>query len=182
MGGKGSGAKPGQGAGKLRGPQRNPRECSHPCGTRARYKYHLKYGQDCAICRQGERDRARIKQGYIGKPKQTSKERKAAVKKFLIQQQFSRGECLDCGLKVTNRNLCVFDWNHRIPKDKLFTIGTMKHSHSVATLIVEIAKCDLLCSNCHRMETQRQREEGMLTGYKVKHGSLLTLFDCPSPM
>jgi len=170
MGGKGSGARPGQGAGQ-------PRGCSRSCGTKTKYNYHRRYGEDCAVCRQGERDRARIKQGYIGKPKQTSRERKADVKKFLIQQQFLRVGCLDCGLQVTDRNLCVFDWNHRIPKDKLFTIGSEKHNRSIATLIVEIAKCDLLCSNCHRMETQRQREEGVLTGYKVNHGSLLTLFE-----
>ena len=175
MGGKGSGSKGGPGTGR-------PRGCSRPCGTKTKYNYHRRNGEDCAVCKQGERDRARIKQGYIGAVKQTSKQRKMLQNTFCDEMKFKRVGCVDCGLQVNIENLCVFDWNHRNPQDKLFTIGSDKHNMSIATLGVEIAKCDLLCANCHRMETQRQRREGVLTGYKVKHCSLLTLFDCPSPM
>lgn len=172
MGGPGSGGQKGK-----RGPQQNPKGCSQPCGTFAKYQYHRRRGEDCTLCKEANRDRSRIKQGYQGLVRRTPKERKSAVNNFLIQQQFLRVGCLDCGLQVTERNLCVFDWNHRVPSEKLFTIGEKKHHKSIADLTVEIAKCDLLCANCHRMETQKQRHEGVLGGQRMPHESMLTLFD-----
>jgi hypothetical protein len=60
------------------------------------------------------------------------------------------------GLKC---NVCGFDhpasldFHHRDPKDKFKDISVLKWSGcSDETFIKEIEKCDVLCSNCHRIE------------------------------
>ena len=59
--------------------------------------------------------------------------------------------CMDCG----NRYPAVcMDFDHR--EDKKFNIGGS--SVSKETLIKEIAKCDVVCANCHRLRTQARRQ------------------------
>lgn len=54
----------------------------------------------------------------------------------------------------------VMDFHHRDPKTKLFTVGRTA-SRGYAGLLDEIAKCDLLCANCHRIVEHEKRMEGM---------------------
>lgn len=57
--------------------------------------------------------------------------------------------CGRCG----ESHVACLDWHHRDPGQKRFTIGNMNRVlKSKATVLAEIAKCDLLCSNCHRKE------------------------------
>lgn len=41
------------------------------------------------------------------------------------------------------------DFHHKDPEEKLFTIG-MSSGRKRSVLLSEIAKCEVLCSNCHR--------------------------------
>jgi hypothetical protein len=41
--------------------------------------------------------------------------------------------------------------------DKEFTISNMKNVVSRERLEAEIAKCDVVCSNCHRTRTKERR-------------------------
>jgi hypothetical protein len=45
----------------------------------------------------------------------------------------------------------VMDWHHRDRTTKRFTLGRGSFRHSREILLIEIEKCDLLCSNCHRI-------------------------------
>lgn len=54
--------------------------------------------------------------------------------------------CIKCG---ENDWRCL-DFHHRDPKTKKFTISGQNHSKQA--LMEEIAKCDVLCANCHRKE------------------------------
>lgn len=38
-------------------------------------------------------------------------------------------------------------WHHRDPEDKAFNVGT--GDRSIATIVKEMAKCDILCRFCH---------------------------------
>lgn len=58
--------------------------------------------------------------------------------------------CMDCKVKYPS---FVMDFDHRDPKVKSFTIGKSVSSISFAALLREIAKCDVVCSNCHRIRT-----------------------------
>jgi hypothetical protein len=48
------------------------------------------------------------------------------------------------------------DFDHRPGTVKLFHIG--KNTHSEDAVLAEIAKCDVVCANCHRVRTFRTRE------------------------
>lgn len=55
------------------------------------------------------------------------------------------------------------DWDHRPGTVKSFDIGSAvaKLGIGLARLLEEIAKCDLVCSNCHRIRTHLRREAKM---------------------
>ena len=66
------------------------------------------------------------------------------------------GRCLDCGFDDLDHPE-VFDFDHRDPAEKhprLKTrVGTMGLSSALRE--AELAKCDLVCSNCHRTRTKK---------------------------
>jgi len=67
------------------------------------------------------------------------------------------GKCLDCGYEGPP---FMFDFDHRDPKQKLFPVGNKGSSVSYERTLAEALKCDLVCANCHRMRTHRQRCAG----------------------
>jgi hypothetical protein len=60
--------------------------------------------------------------------------------------------CMDCGIKYPHY---VMDFDHRDKKTKLASICSMTllHSYSKKKILEEVEKCDLVCSNCHRIRT-----------------------------
>jgi hypothetical protein len=44
----------------------------------------------------------------------------------------------------------VLDHHHRNPTEKKFEITSMRGVYPIATIMREVAKCIVLCSNCHR--------------------------------
>ena len=69
-------------------------------------------------------------------------------KQFILS--FKDKPCLDCNTKYPP---FVMDFDHRDPSDKLFEINGSAANRSKANIELEIAKCDLLCANCHRIRT-----------------------------
>jgi hypothetical protein len=63
--------------------------------------------------------------------------------------------CMDCRQSFPS---CVMDFDHRPGEVKCFELKTSKMvTYKLATIMVEIAKCDLVCANCHRVRTARRR-------------------------
>ncbi len=58
--------------------------------------------------------------------------------------------CSDCGVYYP---AYVMDFDHRDPETKSFNISQKAKSGSRKQLWEEIAKCDVVCSNCHRERT-----------------------------
>ena len=59
--------------------------------------------------------------------------------------------CMDCALTFP---YYVMDFDHRPDEVKLFNIAEYARlKPSMAQLEAEIAKCDVICSNCHRIRT-----------------------------
>lgn len=66
--------------------------------------------------------------------------------------QLLGGKCKKCGLQATMENLAVFDFHHRNPEEKSFNLGqNIIGDKSYETILNEAKKCDVLCSNCHRI-------------------------------
>ena len=60
--------------------------------------------------------------------------------------------CIDCGY---NAHSAALDFDHRDPKTKLFKVAAAS-SRKWETVLEEIEKCDVRCSNCHRIKHQRK--------------------------
>jgi hypothetical protein len=44
----------------------------------------------------------------------------------------------------------VLDFHHKNPKTKSFSIGLGVYTHSIKRVMLEIKKCIVLCSHCHK--------------------------------
>ena len=73
------------------------------------------------------------------------------TKQRLVEHHGSR--CVDCGFKGLAFQM---DFDHRVPADKSFGIGSGV-SYSYDRQLEESLKCDLVCANCHRVRTHKQR-------------------------
>ncbi len=60
--------------------------------------------------------------------------------------------CMDCGVSYPK---CVMDLDHRPGEIKSFSISKGLRK-STGVLRAEIAKCDAVCSNCHRIRTHER--------------------------
>lgn len=54
-----------------------------------------------------------------------------------------------CEICKYDKNYAAIDFHHKNPADKDMNIRDLK-SHSVDRLVLELDKCMVLCSNCHR--------------------------------
>lgn len=78
-----------------------------------------------------------------------------------VAARIKRGECHYCKTAVTEENALSFDWDHRDPTEKATGVSKMNRK-SDEEFFAEIAKCDLVCRNCHIIRTQKQFTEGLL--------------------
>lgn len=62
--------------------------------------------------------------------------------------------CKQCGIKDPR----VLQYDHRDPHDKLFTPSMGCSNKGLRTIAKEIAKCDVLCANCHSIKTYENKD------------------------
>lgn len=81
------------------------------------------------------------------------------VEKFkgIIKELKESNPCKDCGIKYPHY---IMDFDHLNPEEKSFSIATHNGSKSLKTLLDEIAKCEIVCANCHRERTYGGRSIG----------------------
>jgi hypothetical protein len=63
--------------------------------------------------------------------------------------------CMDCGVQHPPY---VMQFDHRDPSTKSFTIGENVSRFSLDVVLAEIAKCDVVCANCHAERTYQQHQ------------------------
>ncbi len=109
-----------------------------------------------AMCRKHHREYTRQhyrdnKQYYVDKAARATAKIRALVR------DRKNVPCADCGQRY---HYCVMDFDHR--ENKIFNISTMAHAVSMKKLLEEIDKCDVVCSNCHRVRTfQRMQDQNL---------------------
>jgi hypothetical protein len=64
------------------------------------------------------------------------------------------GPCKDCGGLYPSY---VYDFDHRDPSQKTLEMSRAIRRESFKRLMKEVAKCDLVCANCHRVRTAKRR-------------------------
>jgi predicted transcriptional regulator len=84
-----------------------------------------------------------------------TKNSRAEISEF-IKDIKNGSVCADCGVDYPHFQL---EFDHL--GDKKFTIsGFRQHTNSLDVVKAEIAKCDIVCSNCHRTRTYMRRNYG----------------------
>ena len=61
--------------------------------------------------------------------------------------------CLDCGNRFPPE---AMDFDHRPGTEKFGQISQLCREQSWSAVLEEIEKCDVVCSNCHRVRTSRR--------------------------
>ena len=67
-----------------------------------------------------------------------------------VAEYLRNNPCRDCG----ETNIIVLDFDHRNPKDKTCQVGKLLYT-CIPRIQAEIEKCDVVCSNCHRIRTAK---------------------------
>jgi hypothetical protein len=133
--------------------ERHKRKLAATAKWRAANKEHLK------AWRAAHRDKARTATNeWRGTNREWSRQlsRKAATKVYArnrtIINDAKDKPCMDCGIKYP---IHVMDFDHA--RDVKTAAVSRMTSLAVETVLKEIAKCDVVCSNCHRERTHRRR-------------------------
>jgi len=81
--------------------------------------------------------------------------RSARVRSDLdLLQRIRDTRCLDCGGRFP---YYMMQFDHRDPAMKSFELVHMAGRRTLVALLEELAKCDIVCCNCHRDRTTRRR-------------------------
>ena len=92
------------------------------------------------------------------KEKVKSRSRERNKKQLVVNKEYvdkvkSNSGCVDCG----ETNPLVLDFDH-VEGEKIMNISDMaRTSYSRETIMREIDKCEVRCSNCHRIITHQRR-------------------------
>ncbi|AXH66851.1 HNH endonuclease [Streptomyces phage StarPlatinum] len=78
-------------------------------------------------------------------------QRKLEMRNYLIE--LKRVPCMDCG---NSYPFYCMDFDHRDPSEKEGNIGQIVNNGSWNKLYAEVAKCDVVCANCHRIRTAKK--------------------------
>jgi len=94
----------------------------------------------------------------------------------VLAKKLEIGTCNDCGLKVTEHNFVAFQFDHIDRATKQYKIADMvKVACTLSDIDAEIAKCQLVCANCHAIRTYYRRDHDRLTEPKQTQPGLFDL-------
>ena len=97
-----------------------------------------------------------------------------AIRRYLTKQKaiaFLGGKCKRCGYSA---HPAALEFHHRSGKD--FAIGQVANK-SWSVIVKELKKCDLLCSNCHRIEHSKRTAEFIVIAAKHYNGKFIGQLD-----
>lgn len=72
-----------------------------------------------------------------------------------ILDQLRSVPCADCGRRFAQ---CAMDFDHRDPSTKTVAVSRLING-GYAKLMAEVAKCDIVCANCHALRTHAHRRK-----------------------
>ena len=81
------------------------------------------------------------------------RERERLLREYVNAIKLERG-CADCGY---NAHPAALDFDHLPGYEKASTIAVLVNRYGYDRLVAEIAKCEVVCANCHRVRTANRR-------------------------
>ena len=95
--------------------------------------------------------------GYEGSTSSSALQRAIAIHRACLIDVIEKAKqqpCSACGQRFPS---CVMQFHHRDPEQKLFPISEATALlPGIDVLEEELAKCDVLCANCHAIKTSEQ--------------------------
>jgi len=64
---------------------------------------------------------------------------------------------MDCHIKCSEHNYPIFEFHHTNKSEKDYDWNKLR-LRSWGDIVKELDKCDLLCSNCHRMRHHKKNQ------------------------
>lgn len=116
-----------------------------------------------SMCRTCSRERARAYEhakrinGIPRNPSPTKTRIRARINEIKLE----RG-CTDCGYRA---HPAALDFDHLPGFEKRHTVAWLISQNRLADAFTEIEKCEVVCTNCHRVQTATRRQH---TGRKPK--------------
>lgn len=108
-----------------------------------------------------EQQKAKAKEWIKNNPDKVARyHKKKTDERYALMVTAKSKPCMDCG--GTFPPECM-DFDHRNKEEKEFTIAH-KRSYSKARILAEIAKCDVVCANCHRIRSHGLRRKQVAPG------------------
>ena len=94
------------------------------------------------------------KQTYLERSAEWRRQRRAEIRNAINAAKAE--PCADCGMSYP---YYVMQFDHL--DDKKFTISKyVRNGRSIEDVLAEIAKCDVVCANCHAERTYRRKLAG----------------------
>jgi hypothetical protein len=118
----------------------------------------------CPRCQKNERllgTTGRVKSYCTECIKEYSQERYLARRAFVNEYKLEVG-CQSCGYK---EHPVALEFDHIDPSTKKFSIGSQLMSMSWKSIHEEIAKCQVLCANCHQIHTHESNHYAVRRSY-----------------
>jgi hypothetical protein len=98
---------------------------------------------------------ANKKQGYWQTATKEERKQIDAAKRRAVRQRIREvkrsSKCVKCG----ESNYVCLEFHHKDPSEKEITMTQAEHCRSMKKLEEELAKCEILCCNCHRKLHQK---------------------------
>jgi hypothetical protein len=80
------------------------------------------------------------------------------IARRVVREAKAGRPCADCRIAYPHY---VLDFDHRPGEEKTANINVLaKRGAAVSALRQEMAKCDIVCANCHRKRTWRRKQDG----------------------
>lgn len=119
------------------------------------YNEYSNYGCRCRPCTDAARDYERGRRSNpVYRATQAAGTRRSKARRIAVLHQIKvAAGCADCGY---HSHAEALDFDHRPGVEKVFSIAQEPH-RPWAVMETEIAKCDVVCANCHRVRTASRR-------------------------
>jgi len=106
----------------------------------------------CRVCRADYKKQhyAANRGRYVEQARRRKQEQALARMRYLLKY-FETHPCADC----RETDALVLEFDHLA--DKRFNIGSALPYRNWQSILDEIAKCEVVCANCHRRRTARRR-------------------------
>lgn len=82
--------------------------------------------------------------------------RRLAARYAILDKIKTDAGCADCGIRDVEHPE-IYDFDHLPGVEKVGSVSRYLTKGTVEEMMTEVAKCEVVCANCHRIRTRRDR-------------------------